>query len=77
MARFEHLKGVFGGAAGKFMPEELRQGANGCMPAYEMADLLAKVMHRWWDGDEAGARELHCRLLPLIIRENHPSCAIF
>lgn len=67
-----HIKTIFGGVAGKFMPEELRQGANGCMPACEIADLLAKVMNRWWDGDEAGARELHCRLLPLIMRESHP-----
>lgn len=66
------IKTIFGGAAGKFMPEELRQGADGCMPACEVADVLAKVMQRWWDGDEAGARELHRRLLPLIIRENHP-----
>ncbi len=42
------------------------------MPACEIADLLAKVMERWWAGDEAGARELHRRLLPLIILENHP-----
>jgi len=54
------------------MPDELRRGANGCMPACELADLLAKVMERWWRGDQAGARELHHRLLPLIIRENHP-----
>ena len=54
------------------MPDELRRGADGCMPACEIADLLAKVMEHWWGGDEAGARELHRRLLPLIIRENHP-----
>jgi hypothetical protein len=42
------------------------------MSACEIADLLAKVMERWWAGDEIGARELHCRLLPLIIRETHP-----
>jgi hypothetical protein len=42
------------------------------MPACEVADLLAKVIERWWAGDEAGARDLHRRLLPLIIRENHP-----
>jgi len=29
-------------------------------------------MERWWAGDEAGARDLHRRLLPLIIRETHP-----
>jgi 4-hydroxy-tetrahydrodipicolinate synthase len=66
------LKTIFGGAAGKVLPEELRQGANGCMPACEFADLLARVITRWWAGDEAGARELHRRLLPLLIRETHP-----
>lgn len=66
------VKTIFGGFAGRFLPEELSRGANGCMPACELADVLAKVMKRWWRGDEAGARELHRRLLPLIIRENHP-----
>jgi len=66
------VKTIFGGAAGKFLPDELRRGAGGCMPACELADVLARVMERWWAGDEAGARELHQRLLPLIIRENHP-----
>ena len=68
----DRVKTIFGGAAGKFMPDELRRGANGCMPACEVADLLAKVIERWWAGDEAGARDLHRRLLPLIIRETHP-----
>jgi hypothetical protein len=66
------VKTIFGGFGGKFLPDELRRGANGCMPACEIADLLAKVMERWWAGDEAGARELHRRLLPLIIRETQP-----
>jgi 4-hydroxy-tetrahydrodipicolinate synthase len=66
------VKTIFGGAAGKFMPDELRRGADGCMPACEIADLLARVMERWWAGDDLGARELHRRLLPLIIRETHP-----
>ena len=68
----DRVKTIFGGAAGKFMPDELRRGANGCMPACEFADLLARVIERWWAGDEAGARELHRRLLPLLIRETHP-----
>jgi 4-hydroxy-tetrahydrodipicolinate synthase len=66
------VKTIFGGAAGKFLPDELRRGADGCMPACEIADLLARVMERWWAREEAGARELHRRLLPLIIRETHP-----
>jgi 4-hydroxy-tetrahydrodipicolinate synthase len=66
------VKTIFSGAAGKFLPDELRRGAAGCMPACEIADLLALVMERWWAGDEAGARDLHRRLMPLIIRETHP-----
>lgn len=68
----DRVKTIFGGAAGKFLPDELRRGADGCMPACEVADLLAKVMELWWAGDEAAARDLHRRLLPLIIRETYP-----
>ncbi len=68
----DKVKTIFGGAAGKFLVDELRRGADGCMPACEIADLLAKVQERWWAGDEAGARELHRRLLPLILLETHP-----
>lgn len=68
----DKVKTIFGGFGGKFLPEELSRGANGAMPACEIADLLAKVMERWWAGDEEGARDLHRRMLPLIIRENYP-----
>ncbi len=68
----DRVKTIFGGAAGKFLPDEYRRGANGCMPACEIADLLAKVMELLWAGKEEEARELHRRLLPLIILENHP-----
>jgi 2-keto-3-deoxy-L-arabinonate dehydratase len=54
------------------LPEELSRGANGCMAACEFADVLARVVQLWWAGDEVGARALHRRLLPLIIRETHP-----
>jgi 4-hydroxy-tetrahydrodipicolinate synthase len=66
------IKTIFGGFGGKFMLAELRRGANGCMPACEIADLLAKVIQRWWAGDEAGARHLHRLLLPLINLETYP-----
>ena len=65
------LKTIFGGAAGKQIPAEVARGANGCMPACELGDLLAKVFERWWAGDEAGARDLHTRLLPLMNLESH------
>ena len=67
----DRVKTIFGGMGGRMMPEELSRGAGGCMPACEVADVLATVMEHWWQGDEATARELHCRVLPLIIRETH------
>ncbi len=68
----DKVKTIFGGSAGKFLPDELNRGANGCMPACEIADLLAKVQEKWWAGDQEGARALHRRLLPLILLETHP-----
>jgi dihydrodipicolinate synthase/N-acetylneuraminate lyase len=66
------LKTIFSGAGGKLLPEELSRGANGCMAACQFADVLARVVEPWWAGDEAEARALHRRLLPLIVRETHP-----
>lgn len=68
----DKVKTIFGGFAGRFMIDELRRGAGGCMPACEIADLLALVMERWWQKDEDGARDLHRRLLPLINLETYP-----
>jgi 4-hydroxy-tetrahydrodipicolinate synthase len=68
----DKIKTIFGGYAGKFLLAELRRGANGCMPACEIADLLAKVIELWWVGREEAAGELHRRLLPLINLETHP-----
>lgn len=68
----DKVKTIFGGFAGRFLPDELRRGADGCMPACEIADLLAKVMELWWASEEAQARAMHTRLLPLINLETHP-----
>lgn len=65
------VKTVFGGSGGKYIPDELRRGANGCMPACELGDVLARIFELWWAGDRAGARELHRRVLPLINLESH------
>lgn len=58
--------GVFGGAHGRWMLSELRRGAAGFMPATEMTDAHVQIWDAWQSGDEARARELFNRLLPLI-----------
>ncbi len=68
----DRIKTIFGGAAGKFLPAELRRGANGCMPACELGDVLSRVIELWWAGQEDKARDLHRRVLPLINLETHP-----
>lgn len=68
----DQVKCIFGGAGGKFLPDELRRGGNGNMPACELADVLAKFTELWWAGQEEDARALHRRLLPLINLESHP-----
>src|SRR6185503_5818628 len=65
----DRVKTIFGGFGGRYLPEEL---AHGGMPACQLADVQARIIERWWRGDEAGARDLHQRLLPLIIRESYP-----
>ena len=59
-------RGVFGGAHGRWMLSELRRGAAGFMPATEMTDVHAQIWDAWRAGDEARARDLFNRLLPLI-----------
>ena len=68
----KRVKAIFGGAGGKNLPDELRRGASGCMPACEFADVLTKVVDLWWDGRENEARDLHRNVLPLINLESHP-----
>lgn len=63
---------IFGGSAGKHIPAEIMRGANGCMPACEIGDILAKIFELWWSGDEKGARGLHTCALPLINLETTP-----
>ncbi len=67
----DKVKTIFGGAGGRFLPDEMRRGADGCMPACEFGDILARFYDLWWAGDEEAARALHRRLLPLINLEDH------
>ena len=60
------VEGVFGGAAGKYMVDEMRRGAAGTMPACDVTDLHAAVWNAYQDGGEGAAREVFNRLLPLL-----------
>jgi len=65
-ANLASLDGVFGGAGGRYITDELARGACGTMPACELTDLHARqfALHR--AGDAKGVRQLFDRMLPLL-----------
>jgi len=64
------LRGVFGGAGGRYVTDELRRGAAGSMPAIELAEVHAALMAAHRAGDEAKVRHLFTRMLPILNIQN-------
>ena len=62
----ESLLAVFGGAGARYVIDELTRGAKGTMPACEITELHVAMFDRFNRGDEAGARDLFERTLPLL-----------
>jgi 4-hydroxy-tetrahydrodipicolinate synthase len=60
------ILGVFGGAGGRYITDELARGALGTMPAAELADLHVRLVRAWQGGDEAEARRLFAASMPLL-----------
>ena len=62
----DHCKGVFGGANGIVMVEELDRGACGNMPAGGVVDAQVRLYNAYASGDSRRARDIQNRLLPLL-----------
>lgn len=60
------LHGVFGGAGGRYITDELRRGACGTMPAIELAEVHVALFAAHRKGDAAGVRNLFMRMLPIL-----------
>jgi 4-hydroxy-tetrahydrodipicolinate synthase len=60
------LAGVFGGAGGRYITDELARGAVGTMPAAELTELHVRQMAAHRAGDRATVRALFNRMLPLL-----------
>lgn len=58
--------GVFGGANGIYLIDELRRGACGNMPAGGMVDAQVKIYEQYAQGNIAEAERIQFRLLPLL-----------
>jgi len=63
---------ILGGLGAIMLMEELRRGAVGTMTGFGFPELLVEIVGRFRTGDEAGAREVFHRILPLVRFENQP-----
>ncbi len=61
-----HVLGVFGGAGGRYITDELRRGAAGTMPAMELAEVHVALFAAHRAGDAAQVRALFTRMLPIL-----------
>ena len=61
-----NLAGVFGGAGGRFVLDELARGASGSMPACEFTAIHVQLYEHFVTGNRAEARRLFNNLLPLL-----------
>lgn len=62
----DSLEGVFGGAGGRYITDELRRGAAGTMPAIELAEVHVALFAAHRAGDADRVRELFTRMLPVL-----------
>ncbi len=60
------LRGVLGGAGGRYITDELRRGACGTMPAIELAEVHVRLFAAHRRGDMAQVRALFTRMLPVL-----------
>ena len=65
-AQIPTLRGVFGGAGGRYITDELARGAVGTMPACELTEIHVALMAAHRRGDRAQVREYFARSLPLL-----------
>ncbi|MBZ0299931.1 MAG: dihydrodipicolinate synthase family protein [Anaerolineae bacterium] len=70
-------KGVFGGQGGIYLLDDYRRGSTGNMPACQAVDAHVAIWDRLEAEDEAGARVLYNRLLPLINYERQYGVALY
>ena len=69
------LRGVFGGAGGRYLIEEFRRGVAGNMPGCHVTDVVVALWSALEDGDEARAIAIYTEMAPLFFFEHQlPGC---
>ncbi len=69
------VKGVFGGAGGRYLIEEHRRGSAGNMPGCHVTDVVVAFWSALEAGDEGRAMRIYKELAPLFFFEHQlPGC---
>lgn len=64
-----NLAGIFGGAGGRYIADELARGAIGTMPAAETPEIHVALFAAHRAGDEARVRDLYEAMLPILMMQ--------
>ena len=67
----ESVLGVFGGAGGRFLMDELIRGAVGAIPAVELTDLHVALFRAHQEHNDELARDLYRLSLPLLVAQSN------
>jgi 4-hydroxy-tetrahydrodipicolinate synthase len=65
-ANVPSLLGVFGGAGGRYITDEIRRGAAGTMPAIELAEVHVALWAAHRRGATDAVRRIFTRMLPVL-----------
>ena len=72
----ESLRGVFGGAGGRYIVDELNRGSAGTLPAVELVELHVELMNAHRRGNPALARRLFRLMLPILNMQSVYRCSL-
>jgi 4-hydroxy-tetrahydrodipicolinate synthase len=67
--RPDNLLGVFGGAGGRYITDELARGAIGTMPAAETPEIHVALIAAHGAGDSEKVRDLYEAVLPILMMQ--------
>lgn len=63
------VAGVFGGAGGRHIVDELTRGAVGTMPATELTDVHVALVKAFRRGDDGAMRQYYERMMPILMMQ--------
>ena len=66
----DDIMGVMGGFGSRMLIAEWKRGEAGNMPASHYGDVHSTIWNLLEEGDETAAREVHERILPLLLFDN-------